>query len=104
MPKLSLLFVLPALFSCSIVVRLLQAKACRGDQLSFCENNSLIPCEDGFEKQELCNPLVCNAEDGYCGACGDNIRNLEHEECDDGNNQDNDGCDRNCTLPRCGNG
>ncbi len=27
-----------------------------------------------------------------------------YEECDDGNNIDNDGCDSNCTLPGCGNG
>jgi cysteine-rich repeat protein len=35
--------------------------------------------------------------------CADGIL-AAGEECDDGNQIDGDGCDRNCTLSRCGNG
>jgi cysteine-rich repeat protein len=38
-----------------------------------------------------------------CGACGDGIVDLD-EECDDGNQQDGDGCSSECTLEECGNG
>lgn len=35
--------------------------------------------------------------------CGDGVVG-DLEACDDGNNVSNDGCDRDCTLPVCGNG
>jgi cysteine-rich repeat protein len=35
--------------------------------------------------------------------CGDGSTDAG-EECDDGNNTSNDGCDRDCSLPACGNG
>ncbi len=36
--------------------------------------------------------------------CGDNVRHVGVEECDDGNRSDDDGCDNNCTISGCGNG
>ena len=36
--------------------------------------------------------------------CGDGICNQASEECDDGNQEDGDGCDSNCMTTRCGNG
>ena len=35
--------------------------------------------------------------------CGDGIKNGT-EQCDDGNQVEDDGCDSNCTIPACGNG
>jgi cysteine-rich repeat protein len=35
--------------------------------------------------------------------CGDSLVSI-HEECDDGNTTDSDGCDSNCTPTGCGNG
>lgn len=37
------------------------------------------------------------------GYCGDGVVD-GLEDCDDGNNESNDGCDRDCTIPSCGNG
>jgi TQXA domain-containing protein len=37
-------------------------------------------------------------------ACGDGAVNQPGEECDDGNDVDDDGCDGNCTQTSCGNG
>jgi cysteine-rich repeat protein len=37
-------------------------------------------------------------------ACGDGIVHQAVEECDDGNLENGDGCDRTCTLEICGNG
>ncbi|MFC1734230.1 DUF4215 domain-containing protein, partial [candidate division KSB1 bacterium] len=36
--------------------------------------------------------------------CGDSAIQAVHEECDDGNHDNFDGCDYDCTLPACGNG
>jgi cysteine-rich repeat protein len=38
-----------------------------------------------------------------CTVCGDRVVS-PGEQCDDGNLVDNDGCDRNCTISACGNG
>ena len=40
---------------------------------------------------------------GSNGVCGNDILE-EGEECDDGNNEDADGCEADCTLPKCNNG
>ncbi len=40
---------------------------------------------------------------GTTAVCGNDIQE-EGEECDDGNTADADGCEGDCTLPRCGNG
>lgn len=37
------------------------------------------------------------------GYCGDGVVDAG-EDCDDGNNESNDGCDRGCLNPTCGNG
>jgi len=49
--------------------------------------------------------LVCRREprDDLCARCGDGDVGLG-EVCDDGNDIDGDGCDRNCTPTGCGNG
>jgi cysteine-rich repeat protein len=49
--------------------------------------------------------LVCRPPppDDDCVRCGDG-RVDEGEECDDDNDEDGDGCDRNCTVSACGNG
>jgi cysteine-rich repeat protein len=36
--------------------------------------------------------------------CGDHVINQDTELCDDGNQVNGDGCDRNCTPTACGNG
>src|SRR5262249_12644274 len=37
--------------------------------------------------------------------CGDGVTDLDRgEACDDGNNDDADGCEADCTLPACENG
>lgn len=48
------------------------------------------------------NSIVWYREPGI-PLCGDAILSLE-EECEDGNREDGDGCDRNCTYTGCGNG
>lgn len=42
----------------------------------------------------LCGPSACV----YVPVCGDGARNLEGEECDDGNVRGGDGCAHNCTV------
>ena len=42
----------------------------------------------------LCGPSACV----YVPVCGDGARNLEGEECDDGNERGGDGCAHNCTV------
>ncbi len=37
-------------------------------------------------------------------SCGDGFKQAVYEECDDGNFINGDGCDSNCSFPRCGNG
>lgn len=76
-------------------------------------------CGDGqVEGEEVCdlggqNGLPCQPEYGqscqYCtalcqwetvtgGFCGDGVLNETYEECDDGNNQDGDGCSAACLV------
>jgi cysteine-rich repeat protein len=55
-------------------------------------------CDDGGESAE------CNA-DCSKSKCGDNVVNSSAgETCDDGNNEDDDGCSGLCTLEVCGDG
>ncbi len=45
----------------------------------------------------------CNEGISLNAYCGDSIVS-ENEECDDGNNLDNDGCNATCQIERCGDG
>jgi cysteine-rich repeat protein len=40
----------------------------------------------------------------FAGLCGDGNQDAICEQCDDGNVDDGDGCDSNCTPTQCGNG
>lgn len=50
----------------------------------------------------------CKLKTIYGGYCGDGIKNYCYEECDDGNNEDGDGCSSECEIeeqePYCGDG
>ncbi len=47
--------------------------------------------------------LRCDIGAFELARCGNGVLDPE-EECDDGSNVDDDGCDSNCTVTRCGNG
>jgi cysteine-rich repeat protein len=74
-------------------------------------------CGDGKPNPaagEQCDKGIGNNDSSDCkvscqiNVCGDGkldtIGPAHFEECDDGNLNNNDGCDSNCTTPRCGNG
>lgn len=61
-----------------------------------CACTENIHCAAG----ELCNTGV---NPNRCTKCGNGIVN-PGEFCDDGNDQNDDGCDNNCTFTGCGNG
>ncbi len=58
-------------------------------------------CDDDGQDGGNCTPTDCG--NGVFTATNPNNPLVTIEECDDGNNLDNDGCDSNCTLPACGN-
>ena len=89
----------------------------------ICDTDEGCTCLDCNEKQDQCGEgLICSLEDeqccnpssdGWCnpyctymdpdceaGICG-NGKEEQGEECDDGNNNDSDGCHNNCTY-NCG--
>ena len=52
----------------------------------------------GFPNGNLaCDNDACVFDTSACFGCGDGVANAD-EECDDGNNDDNDGCDSACEL------
>ena len=53
---------------------------------------------------QQCDPQRVDIETEVCHICGDGIVWEDHEECDDRNHVDGDGCDSNCTSTGCGNG
>jgi cysteine-rich repeat protein len=81
--------------------------------VSPCNNNGVCEPSDGENcscadcegKQDGCIAgLVCLG--GQCrggGICGNGILEMG-EDCDDGNNADGDGCDKNCKREFCGDG
>jgi len=48
--------------------------------------------------------IAAALEVGQAPFCGDGIPDPPDEECDDGNDDDNDACRNDCTLPFCGDG
>lgn len=59
----------------------------------------LLVSDDGSGLQQALYALAVRI-----AACGDGVRDLAVEECDDGNAEDGDGCTAACTLERCGDG
>ncbi|MBT4858562.1 DUF4215 domain-containing protein [archaeon] len=87
---------------------------------TYC-GDSIVQDPNGYGVSEVCdgNSIVCENFEGYAGTrecqsscrgfedchtdeyCGDSITN-GLEECDDGNNVNNDGCDAFCVIEYCG--
>src|SRR3954462_1519447 len=74
-----------------------------------CQPSAGEPCGDGYCLiKRSCVTVSLNGEPARptCiipGTCGNGLRD-SNEECDDGNNKSGDGCEADCTLPKCGNG
>ncbi len=76
-------------------------------------SDCIIPCGNGvIDEGELCDDGNSDTSDacpsgdnGHCqpAKCGDGYLWLGHEQCDDGNLTDGDGCSRTCMLESCGN-
>lgn len=54
-------------------------------------------CEEGLE----CRDDTCTPTSAYCG---DGVINTSDEECDDGNDVPDDGCNNSCAIGICGDG
>lgn len=70
-----------------------------------CTSGTTLPCQcqTGIDGEATCDgsgvwgPCIC------AGACGDGAVD-PGEECDDGNNENGDGCSADCVIEPCGNG
>ena len=58
-------------------------------------------CDDG--RANAAAPDACRPETCTLPVCGDGIVDSD-EDCDDGNENDDDGCTSECLLPQCGDG
>jgi len=58
------------------------------------------PAPDILGQALQCQYNVC----GYTPSCGDGLVHEGTEQCDDGNNDNNDGCSANCEHENCGDG
>jgi len=87
---------------------------------TYC-GDSIVQDPNGEDVNEVCDSdtVVCTTNEGYAGtkecyesclgydecyteeSCGDGVQN-GLEQCDDGNNVDNDGCDALCVIEYCG--
>jgi cysteine-rich repeat protein len=72
------------------------------DTSPVCDGELLLLCLDSGLTAQSCSQ-GCDPEANQCISCGDGVTSLG-EECDDGNFDEGDDCDPNCTAPRCGNG
>eukprot|EP01079_Euglenida_sp_SAG-EU17-18_P006386 gene6386-1138_t len=61
------------------------------DMEAQCSPTETCMCPDGRRG----NPLA-DLPDSGCAVCGDQVLDAPHEECDDGNLEDGDGCDERC--------
>jgi cysteine-rich repeat protein len=79
-----------------------------------CRPDCTLPeCGDDIADDTGCSAETCDGSDlgdtacevcrVNCTCCGDAVTD-SGEECDDGNNNDNDGCRNDCILPICGDG
>ena len=77
-----------------------ESEACDdGNNLSGdgCDNKCEI--ERGWHCDARPHPTEADAVQSDCAVpCGDGIRLQVHEECDDGNRNDSDGCSANCSI------
>lgn len=69
------------------------------------EHDLAFKCGEGLYEIDPCGDLYCDRNAGEsvhncpadCNTCGDTVR-YGTEQCDDGNNRDDDGCDGACSL------
>lgn len=61
------------------------------------------PCEDSTDCESgvRCHAGTCLSQPRFCNGDG---QIQKGEDCDDGNDDDRDGCTNDCFLPRCGDG
>ena len=78
------------------------SQRCGDGDCDAVESCRLCPLDCG-PCQAICGDLRCDAPEtaascpGDCALCGDGARQA-HEQCDDGNLQDGDGCSAGCLL------
>jgi cysteine-rich repeat protein len=65
-------------------------------QCGGCASNEDCEDQDPYTA-DACNLNTCQCEHGPIPYCGDGIKNGD-EQCDDGNNQNGDGCSATCTI------
>ena len=80
-----------------------------GDQIVIapetCDDGNTITetCNYGEDQCQVCN-ASCQFEAGAVAFYGDQVVQDPQEECDDGNQINDDGCDNLCRVPVCGDG
>ncbi|MCC6527133.1 MAG: hypothetical protein IT373_31080 [Polyangiaceae bacterium] len=92
--------------ACSAAALVALVAALAGLALTGAGTASCAASRDDCELNPLlaCGPFAPGAGGvGGAGVCGDHTQNAG-EACDDGNLVDADGCEADCTLPRCDNG
>ncbi|MBI4954918.1 MAG: hypothetical protein HY908_23045 [Myxococcales bacterium] len=95
--------------ACSAAALVAALAALAGLALAGAGTASCAASRDDCEQNPLlaCGPFAPGAGGvggaGGAGVCGDHTQNAG-EACDDGNLVDADGCEADCTLPRCDNG
>jgi cysteine-rich repeat protein len=102
----SALFVTPSVLSCNALITLWGPVECYPGQSPYCDDGVRVTCEgEGYEVRYPCSGSLCDYSTGLCLSCGDGILD-SGEECDDGNNQNGDGCNESCLYvsPSCGDG
>jgi cysteine-rich repeat protein len=86
--------------SCGTEGTALNTDQCAADESVACGVEIADDCgNDCGSTGTLCSIGQCQA--GVCVSCGDGVVDPA-EECDDGNTQNGDGCNEDCTLPAVG--
>jgi cysteine-rich repeat protein len=99
-------FGLVGLLSLSCTIRLLLQNFPECDPAPpTCNGEVSVSCVDGKIVTLSCAPDLCDPDLGLCRgvACGDGLLDPV-EQCDDGNNNDGDGCNSLCIIEFCGDG